>query len=88
MTAMEMDPGSTRSGLSSSDASASTQPGSGLGGLPVGAYTTPLVSAIGTAQAARQASAQIRVAVNTVNREVSVASVEAAEAANSGALST
>ena len=84
----EMDPAGTHSGLSSSDAAASTQPGSGAGSLRIGAYTTPLVGAIVGTQAVRQANAQVRVASNVVSREVSVSTVEVAEATNSGGLTT
>jgi hypothetical protein len=84
----EMDPAGTRSGLSSSDAAASTQPGLGAESLRSGAYTTPLVGAIVGTQAVRQANAQVRVASNVVSREVSVSAVEVAEATNSGALTT
>jgi hypothetical protein len=83
-----MNPAGTRSGLSSADASASAQPGSGLGSPRVGAYTTPLVGAILSTQAVREADAQVRVAADTVSREVSVTAVEVAEATNSGALTT
>jgi hypothetical protein len=84
----EMDPAGTESGLSSSDASAGTQPGSGLGSLRIGAYTTPLVGAILGTQAVKQATAEVRVVTNAVSREVSVNAVEVTEATNSGALTT
>lgn len=82
----EMDPGGTDSGLANSDASASAQPGSGLGSLRAGAYTTPLLNTILGIQTAREANAEIRVVTNAVSRQVSVAAVEITEAANSGAL--
>lgn len=84
----DMDPAGTESGLSSSDASAGTQPGSGMGSLRIGAYSTPLVGAILGTQAVKQASAEGRVVTNAVSREVSVTAVEVAEADNSGALTT
>ena len=84
----DMDPAGTESGLSSSDASAGAQPGSGMRSVQPGAYTTPLVGAILGTQAVKQASAEGRVVTNTVSREVSVTAVEVAEADNSGALTT
>ena len=71
-------------GLSSSDASAAAQPSSSVGSLWIGGYTTPLVGAILGARAVGEAKTEGRVAVNAVSREVSVTTVEGAEAANSG----
>ena len=84
----DMDPAGTESGLSSSDAAAGTQPGTGLSSLQPGGYATPLVGAILGTQAVKQASAEGRVVMNTVSRQVSVTTVEVAEADNSGALTT
>ncbi|MBX9979887.1 hypothetical protein PJL70_08125 [Mycobacterium kansasii] len=47
-----------------------------------------LTGAVSGSVAVRQAEAEVRVAANMTSREVSVATVQAAEAANSGALST
>lgn len=84
----EMDPQTTRAGLSSADAAAASQLGAGAGAARVGGYATALMSAITGARTVHQAETEIRVAANTTSREISVAAVETAEAANSGALST
>ena len=84
----EMDPEATRAGLSNADAAAASQPGSSGGGLQPGGYTMSLTGAVSGSVAVRQAEAEVRVAANTTSREISVATVHAAEAANSGALST
>lgn len=82
-----MDPAATQSGLSSSDAAAATQPGSS-GSLWPGGYSTPLMGAILGIEEVSEAKAAGRAAVNAATGEVSVATVESAEAANSGALTT
>lgn len=84
----EMDPEATRAGLSNADAAAASQPGSVGGGLQPGGYTMSLTGVVSGSVAVRQAEAEVRVAANATSREVSVATVQAAEAANSGALST
>ena len=83
-----MDAAETQSGLSSSDAAAAAQQGSSIGSVWIGGYTTPLVGALLGARAVSEAKTEGRVAVNAVSREVSVTTVEGAEAANSGALTT
>lgn len=82
-----MDPQATRSGLSSADAASASQPGASAGGVRVGGYATALMGAIAGTQTMRQAKAEFRVAADITSRESSVAAVETAEAANSGALS-
>lgn len=84
----EMDPQTTRAGLSSADAAAASQLGAGAGTVRVGGYTTALMSAIAGTRTVHQAETEIRVASNMTSREISVAAVETAETANSGALST
>jgi hypothetical protein len=84
----EMDPQTTRVGLSDADVASASQPSASAGGVRVGGYTTELMSAIGGTRTVHQAETVIRVAANTTSRETSVAAVETAEAANSGALST
>ncbi|MBY0441366.1 MAG: hypothetical protein K2Q25_04415 [Mycobacteriaceae bacterium] len=84
----DMDPAATRSGLSSSDAAASAQPGSIVTQPPAGGYTTPLVDAVQGVLAERRTITQVRATTNAVNREVSVAAVEIAETTNSSALSS
>lgn len=83
----EMDPQATHSGLSSADAASASQPGSSAGGMRLGGYATALMGAIAGTQTMRQAKAEFRVAADMTSRETSVAAVETAEAANSGALS-
>lgn len=82
-----MDAAETQSGLSSSDAAAAAQPGSS-GSLWPGGYSTPLMGAMLGMEAVSEAKSAGRVVVNAATREVSVATVEGAEAANSGALTT
>lgn len=84
----EMDPQTTRAGLSSADTASASQPGASAGGVRVGGYATPLMAAIAGTQTMRQAGAEIRAVANIAGREASVAAVETAETANSGALST
>lgn len=84
----EMDPQTTRAGLSSADAAAASQLGAGAGDVRVGGYATGLMSAITGTRTVHHAETEIRVAANMTSREISVAAVETAEAANSGALST
>lgn len=85
----EMDPQTTRVGLSSAeDAAAASQLGPSVGNVRVGGYATALMGAIAGTRTMRQAKAEIRVAADIASRETSVVAVEAAEAANSGALST
>ncbi|MDP7739567.1 hypothetical protein [Mycobacterium paragordonae] len=84
----DMDPEATRAGLSNADAAAASQPGSSGGGLQPGGYMMSLTGAVSASVAVRQAEAEVQVAANTTSREVSVATVQAAEAANSSALST
>lgn len=83
-----MDPQATRAGLSSADAASTSQPGVGADTVRVGGYATALMGAIAGTQTMHQAGAEIRAVANMTSRETSVAAVEAAEAANSGALST
>ena len=83
-----MDPAETRAGLSSSDASAAAQPGSNVGSLRVGGYTTPLAGAILSSRAVSEAKTEGRVAVNAATREVSVTTAEGTEEANSAVLTT
>lgn len=84
----EMDPQATHSGLSSADAASASQPGASAGGVRVGGYASALMGAITGTQTMRQAKAEIRVAADITSREASVAAVQTAEAAHSGALST
>lgn len=88
MAKFQMDPPATRSGLSGADASAAAQPSSSVGGLRVGGYAAALMGAVSGTRTVHQAEAELRVAANVTSRETSVATVEVAEAANSGALST
>jgi len=55
--------------------------------MRLGGYATALMGAIAGTQTMRQAKAEFRVAADMTSRETSVAAVETAEAANSGALS-
>jgi hypothetical protein len=87
-SAFDMNPVAAESRLSSSDAWAAAQPGSGIGSPRVGAYTAPLMAAILARRTVEQATAEARVVTNIVSREVSVATVEVNEAANSSALTT
>lgn len=83
----EMDPAATRAGLTEADASAASQLPATVAGLRVGSYTTPLLHAADMVHAVRDAQVQAHATANSVNREMSVAAVEATEAANSSALS-
>lgn len=88
MANFEMDPEATRAGLSNADAAAASTPGSSSAGLQPGGYMMSLAGVVSGSVAVRQAEAEVQVAANMTSREVSVATVQAAEAANSGALST
>jgi hypothetical protein len=88
MSTFAMDPEATRGGLGVADAAAAPQPGPSAGVLQCGGYVAGLISTMSGSVAARQAEAKVRVAANMGSREFSIAAVEAAEAANSGALST
>jgi len=84
-----MDPQATQAGLSSADAAAASQLASpGVGNVRVGGYATALMGAIAGTRTVHQAEAEIWAAANMTSRETTVSVVEAAEATNSGALST
>ena len=77
----------TRS-LSNADAGTSQQSGSKLGSLCSGGYMTSLVGAAIGARAVGEAQADGRAAANTGSREFSIATIQSAEAGNSGVLTT
>jgi uncharacterized membrane protein len=85
MSTFAMDPEATRVGLGDA---AAAQPRPSAGVLQCGGYVAGLISTMSGSVAAHQAKASVRVAANMGSREFSIAAVEAAEAANSGALST
>lgn len=84
----EMDPVATRAGLAEADTSAAIQPPMKVQGVRAGGYVLPLLQAVDTVHAVRDAQVQSHALANSVNREVSVVAVEATEAANSSALSS
>lgn len=88
MSTFAMDPEATRGGLEAADAAAGAQPSPSAGVLQCGGYVAGLIGTMSGSVAARQTEAKVRVAANMASREISVVAVEAAEAANSGALST
>lgn len=83
-----MDPEAARSGLASADTAVGSQPGPAVGGLQFGGYLSGSIGAMSGSVAVRQAEGELQVAANVARRESSVVVVGAAEAANSGALST
>lgn len=88
MASFDMDPERTRSGLASADVAGASQPSSSVLSVHVGGYTMPLMAAVMAARRLHQVSSEVQVAHNTARREVSVNTVELAEAANSAALDT
>jgi hypothetical protein len=83
-----MDAAETEAGLSAADAATAQQAGSTLQSLTVGGYGTPLLGAALGALAVEDAQAVGRAAANTGSREFSIATVQTAEAGNSGILTT
>lgn len=83
-----LDANEADAGLSTADAAVAQQSGSSIGSLCVGGYMTSLVGAAIGARAVDEAETDGRAAANTGSREFSIATVEAAEANNSSALTT
>ena len=83
-----LDAVETEASLSNADAGHRQQSGSKLGSLCSGGYMTSLVGAAIGARAVEEARAEGRAAANTGSRAFSIATIQTAEAGNSGVLTT
>ncbi|WP_343709331.1 hypothetical protein [Mycobacterium sp.] len=83
-----MDVESTQSNLSSADQAGTAPANAAVGGVRPGGYMMALTGAIHGVRATKQAGATTRSTTNTATRQLSIVTVQNAEASNAAVLTT